>query len=666
MNQLFLAMLLFHSIAYSLNDTLTVRSHDHVDLTWYEGYDATVNFPTGRYEKILMDFTMGCATGGCSHWDYTVSVFVMTPTGLIDSTVVLDTLSTEPLEIDTLWNVNERTEKFELARLITPYGNYMDWDQSWDPNDLFDDSWQHSYIFDVTDFAPFLSDSSIIQVHYGGWSSGFSATVDFHLIKGAPAREVLAIENMYPVGEYSYRSLADDESFPPITKVFDERVKGLAVKSYISGHKHAGPQHCCEWVSKEHSLVVQGNELYQWDVWKDCGMIPIYPQGGTWPFDRAGWCPGTAVDLQVNELTESIDWSEEVELDYRVQPYNSSGEDTGTFIVSNTMFSYGSINFEKDVEITDIIKPTTKDEWIRMNPICAKPLIEIRNRGSKPLTSATIQYGLMGKQLSTYEWRGSIDFLESVWVELPAFNWIEGNEDSKFIATIILDGDEYLNNNTLTSDFDIPDVLPNEFVFEFRTQINYNSTLRALESSFYINDREGRIVFEHSSALEPYTWYRDTIRLAEGCYELVFKDRAENGVNEHWYSGEASNGAGIVRIRDMNGQVIKNFPDDFGQQLDYRFTVTYPLEVEVVNDVIFDVYPNPVNELVALSLSLPYTQDVDFILYNNTGDEIRRFRRKNFTVGTETMNLHGLSSGVYYVKVLTKTSEQVKKFVVVN
>ena len=36
------------------------------------------------------------------------------------------------------------------------------------------------------------------------------------------------------------------------------------------------------------------------------------------------------------------------------------------------------INFEKDIEIIDIIKPTNKDEWSRMNPICSNPIIKIR------------------------------------------------------------------------------------------------------------------------------------------------------------------------------------------------------------------------------------------------------------------------------------------------
>ena len=29
-----------------------------------------------------------------------------------------------------------------------------------------------------------------------------------------------------------------------------------------------------EWVSKQHSISINGDDIYQWDVWKDCGMIP--------------------------------------------------------------------------------------------------------------------------------------------------------------------------------------------------------------------------------------------------------------------------------------------------------------------------------------------------------------------------------------------------------
>ena len=73
--------------------------------------------------------------------------------------------------------------------------------------------------------------------------------------------------------------------------------------------------------------------------------------------------------------------------------------------------------------------------------------------------------------------------------------------------------------------------------------------------------------------MEASQWYSDTLSLSSGCYELIFIDSAEDGMNEHWYSGEASTTAGEIRIRDINGDLIKQFPDDFGQQINYLFTI---------------------------------------------------------------------------------------------
>ena len=224
----------------------------------------------------------------------------------------------------------------------------------------------------------------------------------------------------------------------------------------------------------------------------------------------------------------------------------------------------------------------------------------------------------------------------------------------------------YLNNNSLTTDFDIPDVLPGTFVFEFRTQTNYGSTNRASQSSFFINDINGNLVFEHTSSLQPYTWYKDTINLPFGCYELIFEDSAEDGVNEHWYYGESSSAAGKVQIRNMNGDIIKKFPDDFGQQIDYRFTVDYPLRIEPLGKASFDLYPNPASDFLSINLSLPSPQDVSFVLYNNLGKELFRLDRFNFTVGSEIFDIHSLNTGMYYVKAITPSNELFDKFILVK
>ena len=82
------------SISLFASDTTTVRIHDHTDMTWYGNYDEWGELPdaTLDYRKVYLHYTMGCATGGCSDWDYTSQIFVRYRTGAIDST-----LQTAPL-----------------------------------------------------------------------------------------------------------------------------------------------------------------------------------------------------------------------------------------------------------------------------------------------------------------------------------------------------------------------------------------------------------------------------------------------------------------------------------------------------------------------------------------------------------------------------------------
>lgn len=672
MKQFFLSLsLLFGISVLAQNDTIQVSAHDNTQLTWYGNYDANALFPTeGNFEEITMNFTLGCSDGGCSHWDYTVAIYLMEPTGLLDSSIVsIDTLVTDSTIVDTTWNIYPVLEKFELGRLITPYGNYMDWNSSTsDPNDLYGASWTHNYEFDITDYAPLLNDSSLIRVLFSGWPQegrGFSASINFDFIKGTPPLEVLSIENMYPVGSYSYQSLADNDHFVPITKNFDQEVTKIAVKSIISGHGHEGPQNCCEWVSKQHGISIDGEEYFQWDVWNDCGMIPIYPQGGTWPFDRAGWCPGTKVDMETTYITDFIEFDQDVLIDYTIQGYSNNGESDGSFIVSNTLFTYGAHSFSKDIEIVDIIAPSTKDAWSRKNPICASPKIIIKNRGSELINTVRIEYGIEGQDLSIYEWSGAINYSESAQIDLPNPNWTGTTENSKFIVNLLYDGDEYTSNNTLRSSIEIPDVLPQEFVFEYRTQVNYGSTNRAIQSSYTINDAEGELLYEQGPNGAAFTWHKDTISLNWGCYVLTFKDAAEDGVNEYWYNGESSSAAGIVQIRNMEGNIIKKFPDDFGQQIDYHFTVDYPLETTDFSEHHIEIFPNPASDNIQLSMSFARKQDVAITIYNNLGTEVYFKPISEFTSDVVELSVIGYAPGVYYAKIRAENGyEQTRKFVI--
>jgi len=89
MKKLLLLVLTIFTLNTFAADTTIIRVHDATDMTWYGNYDEWGVFPDGSetYRKIYLNYTMGCASTGCSDWDYTTIIQVLHRTGEIDSTL---------------------------------------------------------------------------------------------------------------------------------------------------------------------------------------------------------------------------------------------------------------------------------------------------------------------------------------------------------------------------------------------------------------------------------------------------------------------------------------------------------------------------------------------------------------------------------------------------
>ncbi|MFM2307812.1 MAG: hypothetical protein RLZZ367_2481, partial [Bacteroidota bacterium] len=200
--------------------------------------DNWVVFPntSTSYQKILMRFTLGCGTPACSHWDYTVNTELGKKSGTLDSSIVaIDTVAH-----DTTWSYTDHVNFTELGRLITPYGNYMDFNWPQSQAHGFDSSWTHPYLYDITDYAAFLKDSVAIRVHYDGWTDAFRANVEFIFIEGQPTRTVENVREIYH-SYYGYNNSSDFETqvtaraFPIAANVTSAKVSVI-----ITGHGSQG------------------------------------------------------------------------------------------------------------------------------------------------------------------------------------------------------------------------------------------------------------------------------------------------------------------------------------------------------------------------------------------------------------------------------------------
>lgn len=526
------------------SDTVVVQTFTFNDSSpegWNASYKGAFEFPsdTNSWEKILMVRTLKCDPrtkadkNDCGEWDYLTQTILY-------------------------YNSGEKTDTFQLGSFVTPYGNRL----------KLGDKQMWTWVYDVTDYAPILHGWQIIE------SGNNQELLDmkFLFIKGTPMRDVISVENLYSPGLYVYENLADDKDLKEKQIVLNPDASGFMLRARISGHGHNGPRNCCEWDSKTHSYIINDWDAYKWQVWKDCGFNPIYPQGGTWPFDRAGWCPGTKVDEYDFELTKQYFPGDSLKINYEIEHYKENGEKKGEFVMSHQLFSYGSPNFDLDARIEDILIPSNKDAYKRMNPTCENPIIVIRNSGKETLKSLCIDYGTSLNNLNSFHWEGNLDFLETESIVLPQINIL--NQNTKFHVYISYPNnqeDGYENNNYMTSNVVLPDSIPASFIIRIKT----NDNNRARENSYFVRNNTGVIVSKRES-MKDNTEYIDTLKLEPGCYQFSLIDKKQDGMNRHWWEQDKQIAGinGEIEFLDINGKVLKEFPYDFGEKIEYSFMVS--------------------------------------------------------------------------------------------
>lgn len=726
------------------SDTTRVNVHNNTQMVWYGNYDAKALFPEKnssiKYRKILMHYIMGCATAGCSDWDYTTKIEALHKPGTLDSTLVIvpsfkvdeqvkDSLSYSETptfslnyndntgNIDTIYKTSlqvifysdnsnpttptdtiyvyptnyyyylfnsggeiedsvyvpsqftiyatfnnyytyfEKVEKYELARVITPYGGYMR-----NTSNGYNNQWTHDHVFDVTDFEPILHDSLTIRCFYDGWSSGFSATIYFEFIEGIPAREVVNIRNIYQGGfTYNNSNHFETNYLPEKAVQFTSNTIGARLKITPSGHGFDNSTNCAEFCIKTYNVKIDGTQRFSNQMWRnDCGLNPIYPQGGTWLADRANWCPGLRTNTFEHELTPFITTGNSHNLDLSIQAYNWSGTQAPYYYIETQLVEYGAPNFTNDVEIEEIISPSKGSDHLRKNPICGKPVVKIKNNGSTTLTSATIQYGIVGETPQIYSWTGNLPFTQSAIVELPVLsNW--GNAIDLFEVKVSAPNgttDEYAANDTMRSVFNrVPIYEADKFIMEIR------SNNAASETSWKLEAPNGTVLYSRNPTTANTT-FRDTLTLADGCYVFRVTDTGKNGLS-YWAN---SAGSGFVRIRKYGSNLTHiTFRPDFGTSIVHHFNVSAPLGVKkefLQSLVLVDIYPNPANENIKIEIEQQSVSDVEIIISDIMGREMKRIFNSKIKDTVLDIDLSEFENGIYLVKVSTETGITTRKMVV--
>ncbi len=266
----------------------------------HRNVDRSFLFPdtTQSFERIYMYYRISCPTapGDCDPWDRLG-------------------------HISALRDVDGETEALEIARVVTPYDITGSWGG---PYGTGPDSC--TFEFDVTDYQSVLRDSVTFRSYIDTWiwgDEGWLITVTFEFIEGLADPEPYRVERIWNAGwvEYGNPENPWSEQLPPAWVSMDDEAEAAVLRIFTTGHGQGNTDNAAEFSYKQHNVLV-GVEMFSHFLWRDdCNTNPCSGQGGTWWYDRAGWCPGAGAypwDLQVDFTP-----GEELFVDYWAEGYTN-------------------------------------------------------------------------------------------------------------------------------------------------------------------------------------------------------------------------------------------------------------------------------------------------------------------------------------------------------
>lgn len=590
MRTLIILFALLIQISGALAQTINIVTHDKVLINTnpskgVKSFTQWGVFPNENKEvrRIVMNLTLAYPQDrAIAHWDYMDRVKILRKGGK-----------------------NEKNINFEIGRMLTPYGSN------------FKEGWNFTWSIDVTDFQAFLRDSVEIEYIHSGYESpdlGWDLTLDFDITFGPQVADFISVDKMWD-GNFQYGNLEN-----PIEEQLDKREIYCSENAAFgrfriqhTGHGMDRPSGCSEFCSRWRELKIDGVVVDHRDMWKDCGDNPLYPQGGTWIFDRAYWCPG---DLQVPDVVDIPLTKASHTIDLDMEPFTANDKGQPKEQITSYFFQFAEPNLQNDVRVEEIIAPNNKDNYNRFNPRGFDPIIKIRNLGKNDLKKLKIVYKTVGFPEKTFKWKGNLGFYEAALISLPGE--ILAKEGLNTFSVILEEPngkeDEWDNDNSKEVEFASIPSIPSKFVVDFSTNYKPKDNWLHIVSSSY-----DTVYTQTPETLDSATTYIDTLELAEGNYFLNLVDTAGDGL-EFWFMARA--GYGRLRLKDMDGNLIHLFESDNGNGQFYSFRTDNDFKVDpTIPHLSVNIYPRMIKDYTTVytttnqpsTLKLRITKDGEYI-----------------------------------------------------
>lgn len=286
------------------------------------------------------------------------------------------------------------------------------------------------------------------------------------------------------------------------------------------------------------------------------------------------------------------------------------------------------------------------------------PAVVLKNFGSNPLTSVTIEYAFNQEASLTYEWTGNLATNESEVVDLPAFT-----------------PEQALQNNAVSVNLVSPNGVEDELPGNNMSMQSMESCIEATQNckmAFYIPQGADEVSWELVSAT-------GEVVISGGPYD-------NNGVYQHPFAfpadgmytfklhddgGDAFGGSGFVKLFSVSKGVIWEADmDEWTSDLVAQFGYNYDAveTIEVVEDVM-NVYPNPTSGVAYVDYYVSKAAaNVKVEVYDVLGKMYHQavVGVENAGLQQYTINVEAWQSGLYIVNIIVDGERITKKLNVVR
>ncbi len=376
---------------------------------------SSVLFPQdlSDYNQINMHVKVECPSGGCDPWD-------------------------QPAKIAVIKDGNE----YEIGRFITPFGIGT----------------CGPWIIDVTDFKTLLQGAVEVKSFIQVWGpSGWLLSVEFELIEGSEPASFQKLSSLWKTDYHVYGDPGISDDLEPMTVSIASTTQNSHIRMTVTGHGQGNTDNAAEFSNKTHSLHVNGTKLADHHLWKaDCNTNNCSPQNGTWEFNRAGWCPGQAVNPFVMDLTNQVQPGEDLTIDYELETYvnllntgyNSGSHTEPHYRIWSYLIEESSERYESFINLSLSalqLASDTVNEEVSFGPLT----MTIHNTGNKVVSNPSVQYYNNGILISTEMVTTTIEPGQSTNYEFSTLADFQKDNDYELVAVVNLSEDQNSNDDAI-------------------------------------------------------------------------------------------------------------------------------------------------------------------------------------------------------------------------